>query len=121
MRIRSISQAVAFACVLASGIVAAVSSPPAWTAERAAVAAGNGAYDGSSASRSSSAYRRIRLETRAVAEAEFMAEATDDGELAAGDAASVWYERVSHDSEWRYLFGQTYGARSGQGEITKML
>ena len=49
MRIRSNSQAVAFACALASGIVAAVSSTPAWTDERAAVAAGNGAYDGSSA------------------------------------------------------------------------
>ena len=56
-------------------------------------------------------YRRIGLETREITEAEFMDEATDGGELAAGDAASVWYEVVPHDSEWRYLPGQTYGAQ----------
>ena len=57
-------------------------------------------------------YRRIGLETREITEAEFMDEATDGGELAAGDAASVWYELVPHDSPWRYLPGQTYQARS---------
>ena len=56
-------------------------------------------------------YRRIGLETREITEAEFMDEATDGGELAAGDAASVWYELVPHDSDWRYLPGQTYGAQ----------
>ena len=57
-------------------------------------------------------FRRIGLETREITEAEFMDEATDGGELAAGDAASVWYELVPHASPWRYLPGQTYGARS---------
>ena len=56
-------------------------------------------------------FRRIGLETREITEAEFMDETTDGGELAAGDAASVWYELVPHDSDWRYLPGQTYGAR----------
>ena len=56
-------------------------------------------------------FRRIGLETREITEAEFMDEATDGGELAAGDAASVWYELVPHDSDWRYLPGQTYGAQ----------
>ena len=54
-------------------------------------------------------FRRIGLETREITEAEFMDETTDGGELAAGDAASVWYELVPHDSDWRYLPGQTYG------------
>ena len=57
-------------------------------------------------------YRRIGLETREITEVEFMDEATDGGELAAGDAASVWYELVPHASPWRYLPGQTYGAKS---------
>ena len=51
-------------------------------------------------------YRRIGLETREITEDEFMDEATDGGELAAGDAASVWYELVPHDSSWRYLPGR---------------
>ena len=59
-------------------------------------------------------YRRIGLETREITEAEFMDAATDGGELAAGDAASVWYELVPHDSDWRYLPGQTYGAQGAQ-------
>ena len=66
-------------------------------------------------------YRRIGLETREITEEEFMDEATDGGELAAGDAASVWYELVVHDSAWRYLPGQTYGAPSVDPRATDEL
>ena len=60
-------------------------------------------------------FRRIGMETRVLSEEEFERADTDGGEIAAGDAANVWYEVVLRASPHRYLPRQTYGEASAQG------
>ena len=52
--------------------------------------------------------RRLGLETRVLDAQEFMDSETDGGELAAGDAASVWYELTPRSSAHRYLSESRY-------------
>ena len=62
-------------------------------------------------------FRRIGLDTRELTEEAFGAPDTDGGELAAGNAASVWYEVVERASPHRYLPEQRYRpARAVTGE-----
>ena len=60
-------------------------------------------------------FRRIGMETRVLSEEEFERADTDGGEIAAGDAASVWYEVVLRASPHRYLPRQTYGEAAAKG------
>ena len=65
-------------------------------------------------------FRRIGLDTRELTEEAFGAPDTDGGELAAGNAASVWYEVVERASPHRYLPEQRYGpARAATGEAER--
>ena len=60
-------------------------------------------------------FRRIGMETRVLSEEEFERADTDGGEIAAGNAASVWYEVVLRASPHRYLPRQTYGDVAAKG------
>ena len=65
-------------------------------------------------------YRRVGIETREFTEKAFEAADTDGGELAAGNAASVWHEVVERASPHRYLPEQRYGkARAATGEAER--